>query len=256
MGVFGWRTDEAREASDRAARQVGEAARTGDAQGALERARLGGRDEGLTGAATRLVERLLDFGIDGAGPFKSAHEIADSALREAGGNRERAVSAIRAEHRKLAAAGGFVTGLGGFFTMLVALPANVVEFYVLGTRMTAAIARVRGYDIDQPEIRSAILLTLAGADSDDLLKKAGVVAGGGKLAAIALERLPAPALMVLNKAIAFRLLGRLGQGVIAKLGRAVPVVGGVVGGGVDVYMLGQIGRQAAKEFPAVVTYGD
>lgn len=254
MGIFGWGKDETREASDRAAEQVREVAKGADAQSALERARLA--DEGgLTGAATRLLERLLDVGIDGRGPFDSAHDVADQALKEAGGDPEEAIRQIQRSHRRLGAVGGFVTGLGGFFTMPVALPANVVEFYLLGTRMTAATARLRGYDIDQPEIRSAVLLTLAGADSDDLLKKAGVFATGGKLTSVALQRLPAPALMVLNKAIAFRLLGRIGSGILAKLGRAVPVVGGLVGGGVDVFMLGRIGKQAVEEFPPVATYG-
>ena len=177
MGIFGWGKDEARDASDRAAGQVQRAAREGDARGALERARLA--DEGgLSGAATRLVERLLDVGIDGRGPFDSAHKVADDALAQTGGNRGEALRIIQREHRRLGAVGGFVTGLGGFFTMPVALPANILGFYLLGTRMTAATARVRGYDIDQPEIRSAVLLTLAGAESDDLLKKAGVVAAG------------------------------------------------------------------------------
>jgi hypothetical protein len=121
--------------------------------------------------------------------------------------------------------------------------------------MTAATAKVRGYDIDQPEIRSAILLTLAGADSEDLLKKAGLQAAGGKLSAVAFDRLPAPALMVLNKAVGFRLLGRIGQGTFARLGRLVPFVGGLVGAAVDVYMLNRIGKQAAKEFPPVETFG-
>jgi len=255
MRIFGWGEDETRKASDRAAGQVAEAARSKDAQSALARAQLGGKDDGLSGAATRLIERLLDVGIDGKGPFDPAHRVADEALAKAGGDRERAIRDLRASHRKLVAVGGFVTGLGGFFTMPVALPVNVLEFYLAGTRMTAAIARVRGYDIDQPEIRSAILLVLAGAESDDVLKKAGLVAGGGTLTRVALQRLPAPALMVLNKAIAFRLLGRLGQGVIAKLGRGVPVAGGLVGGSVDVYMLGQIAKQAVKEFPPVATFG-
>jgi hypothetical protein len=35
----------------------------------------------------------------------------------------------------------------------------------------------------------------------------------------------------------------------------VPLVGGLVGAGVDVYMLGRIGKQAAKEFPPVETFG-
>ncbi|GAA6527077.1 EcsC family protein [Intrasporangium sp. DVR] len=248
MGIFGWGKDETREASDRAARQVQEAARTGNAGSALERARLAD-EEGLSGAATRFLERLLDVGIDGKGPFASARSVADQALKDAGGDPEEAIRIVERSHRRLGAAGGFVTGLGGFFTMPVALPANVLEFYLLGTRMTAATARLRGYDIDQPQIRSAVLLTLAGADTEDLLKKAGVFAAGGRLTSVALERLPAPALMVLNKAIAFRLLGRLGSGVIAKLGRAVPVVGGLVGGGVDLYLLGRIAKQATEEFP-------
>jgi len=254
VGIFGWGKDETREASDRTAAQVQEVAKQGAGGSALERAR--GTDEGgLTGAATRLLERLLDVGIDGKGPFDSAHTVADDALKEAGGDPDQAIGMVHRQHRRLGMVGGFATGFGGFFTMAVALPANVVEFYLLGTRMTAATARLRGYDIDQPEIRSAVLLTLAGADSDDLLKKAGVFAAGGKLTAVALERLPAPALMVLNKAIAFRLLARLGSGIIAKLGRAVPVVGGLIGGGVDAYMLTRIASQARREFPAVATYG-
>ena len=130
-----------------------------------------------------------------------------------------------------------MTGLGGFFTMPISLPANVLEFYLLGTRMTAATAKVRGYDLQQADIRTAVLLTLIGADSDDLLKKAGLVAAGGKLSGIAFNRLPAPALMVLNKAIGFRLLGRIGGSTFARLGRAVPIVGGLLGAAIDVYML-------------------
>jgi hypothetical protein len=236
--------------SDAGTEQVGE----GADGGALARAALPA-ESGLAGAATRLVERLLDVGIDGKGPFDSAHEVAAKALRDAHGDAEQALRIIARDHRQLGAAGGFVTGLGGFFTMPVSLPANLLEFYLLGTRLTAATAKVRGYDIDQPEIRSAILLTLVGADRDDLLKKAGLHAAGGRLSMLALDRLPPPTLMVVNKAVGFRLLGRIGQGTFARLGRAVPVVGGVLGAGVDVYMLGRIGQQAAKEFPPVATFG-
>ncbi len=139
--------------------------------------------------------------------------------------------------------------------MPVSIPANVLEFYLLGTRVTAATAKLRGYDIDQPEIRSAILLTLVGADSEDLLKKAGLHAAGGKLSGLAFDRLPAPALMVLNKAVGFRLLSRIGQSTFARLGRAVPVVGGVIGAAFDVYLLRRIAKQARKEFPPVETFG-
>ncbi len=243
--------DESSEAAGEGAGQV----RTATEGGALERAKL--PDEGgLTGAATRLIERLLDIGIDGRGPFDSAEKIAETALKHARGDADQALKIVRRDHRQLGAVGGFVTGVGGFYTMPISLPANVLEFYLLGTRLTAATAKVRGYDLAQPEIRSAVLLTLIGADSDDdLLKKAGLTAAGGKLSGLAFNRLPAPAMMVLNKAIGFRLLGRIGGSTFARLGRAVPIVGGLLGAVIDVYMLGRIGKQAAQEFPPVATYG-
>lgn len=250
MGIFGWDKDETIKASDQTAGQVMQAAAD---EGALARARAAQPEGGLSGAATKLIERLLDVGIDGRGPFDSAEKVAAGALSQAGGRAEQAIKIIQRDHKQLAGVGGFVTGIGGFFTMPVSLPANLLSFFVLGTRMTAAIAKIRGYDINQPEIRSAVLLALVGADSDDILKKAGLQLTGGRIVSLATDRLPAPALMVLNKAIGFRLLGRIGQGTFAKLGRGVPVAGGLIGGGVDVYMLGRIAQQAAKEFPPNTT---
>ncbi len=250
MGIFGWNKDETIKASDRTASQVQQAATN---EGALARARAARPEGGLSGAATKLIERLLDVGIDGKGPFDSAEKVAADALAQAGGRADQAIKIVQRDHKQLAGVGGFVTGLGGFFTMPVSLPANLLTFFIFGTRMTAATAKIRGYDINQPEIRSAILLALVGADSDDILKKAGLQLSSGRIVSLATDRLPAPALMVLNKAIGFRLLGRLGQGTFAKLGRGVPVAGGLVGGGVDIYMLGKIAQQALKEFPPVTT---
>jgi hypothetical protein len=202
---------------------------------------------GLAGAATRIVERLLEVGIDGRGPVDSAQQLADKA-RSAHPGPDVAIDAVVRQHLKMAAAGGFITGLGGFVTLPVALPVNVAEFYLLATRMVASIACLRGYDLRQPEVRSAVLLTLVGADSDDLLKKAGVSAEG-RLANLAAERLPGPALMMVNKGVGFRLLSQLGRKGLQRFGKAVPLVGGAVGAGVDVLLLRRIADHARHEFP-------
>lgn len=202
---------------------------------------------GLSSAATRVVERLLEVGIDGRGPIDSAQQLADKA-RSAHPGEDGAIDAVVRQHLKMAAAGGFVTGLGGFVTLPVALPVNVAEFYLLATRMVAAIACLRGYDLRQPEVRSAVLLTLVGADSDDLLKKAGVTTSG-RLANLAAERLPGPALMMVNKGVGFRLLSQLGRKGLQRFGKAVPLVGGAVGAGVDAYLLRRIADHARHEFP-------
>src|ERR1039458_6782562 len=90
-----------------------------------------------------------------------------------------AIDAMVRSHLRLAALSGFVTSLGGFVVLPIALPANVLGFYLVATRMVAGIASSRGHDIDRHEVRSAVLLALVGADADDLLLQAGEVGGGG-----------------------------------------------------------------------------
>jgi hypothetical protein len=205
-------------------------------------------ERAAAGAATGMIERLMDVGIDGRGRFESAQKIADVAMAEHG-DPERAVDAMVRSHLVLAGAGGFVTSLGGFVTMPVALPANVFGFYLVATRMVAGIAAARGYDVRQPEVRSAVLLALVGADADDLLKKAGY-ATSGRLANLAAQRLPGPVLMAVNKGVGFRLLTQLGRKSMTRLGKAVPLFGGVVGAGVDTFLLKRIADHARREFPA------
>ena len=228
MGIFGKKDEPPRDTTDVAV--VGERARSDSA----------------AGAATRMIERLMDVGIDGTAPFDSARRVADVAMAGHSGA-ERAIDALVRSHLKLAAAGGFVTSLGGFVTLPIALPANVFGFYVVATRLVAGIASIRGYDIGKPEVRSAVLLALVGADADDLLKKAGY-ASTGRLANLAVQRLPGPALMAVNKGIGFRLLSQVGKKSLTRFGKAVPLVGGVVGAGVDTFLLKRIADYARQEF--------
>lgn len=222
-----------------------------DGRSALQRASEGPEDEGILGnQAVRIVENVLDVGIDGKGWFDSAAEVADSALRSHGGDREAAVASVVRLHVLMGGAEGFVTSLGGFVTLPVALPVNVLSFYVLATRMTAAVARLRGYDVDQQQIRSAVLLTLVGADADDLLAKASVAAPAGGITNLAAQRLPGPAAMVVRKGVGFRLLASVGKNTFTRFGRAVPVIGGFIGGAVDAWMLHRVADNARREFPA------
>lgn len=204
---------------------------------------------GVTAAA--LVDRLLTVGIDGAGPFESAAAVAQRAEQRAG-SREAAISAVTRTHVLLAGAGGFVTGLGGFATLLVAIPANVVEFYLVAARAVAAVAHLRGYELSQPQVRTAVLLTLAGADADDILASVGVrrtATAVTRVAALADQRLSAPVLMAVNKGVGFRLVTQAGKNLLERFGKAVPVIGGGIGAGFDAVLLGRIVAIARSEFP-------
>lgn len=203
-------------------------------------------------AVTRLISSLLAVGIDGRGPFASASRLADKALEAHNGNIDKAISSVVAKHVRGGAAGGFITSLGGFVTMPVAIPANVFEFYVQATRMVGAIAHLRGYDVARDEIRTAVLLTLVGNDATEALRESGVpvgALGGGAVTSLLVGRLPKSALMVINKAVGFRVLRSVGEKTLARFGRLVPVAGGVLGGALDGWLMRRIAKSARKEFP-------
>ncbi|HKG50121.1 MAG TPA: hypothetical protein VKB14_06760 [Actinomycetales bacterium] len=207
-----------------------------------------GQDAEQGGVAAEIVERLVDVGIDGLGPFHAAQAVADAARRQHP-DVEQAIDAVVGRHVGLAAVGGFVTGLGGFVTLPVALPANVAEFFAVATRMVGAVAALRGYDLREPGVRSAVMLTLVGADVDDLLRQAGVPSGG-RILGLVTQRLPGPAAMVVNKGIGFRVLTATGRSLLGPLGKGVPVVGGAIGAGLDAYLLRRIAENARRELPA------
>lgn len=196
--------------------------------------------------AERVLRWVLAVGIDGIGPVRSARSVASDALSDHG-TAERAIAHVITSHSRLAVANGFVTGLGGLFTLIVALPLNVIGFSLVSARMSAAIAAIRGHDLDDPATRTAVLLTLTGNSASALLAKAGVAVPGGRITNAALRRLPSSTLAFINKGVAFRLLTKtLGTG-LTRFGRLVPVVGGVVGAVIDRTMVRSIARTAKRE---------
>jgi hypothetical protein len=203
------------------------------------------------GAIDRLVAMLVDTGLEGRGPLSSARELAEEALAKSDGDVEKAVARLARQTLVTGGIGGFVTGLGGFITMPVSLPVNLAEFYVQAVRMVGGIATLRGYDVSEPRVRTAVLLTLVGSDSHEVLEKAGMTTASGRLTSYALKGLPPGALMIVNKAVGFRLMRGVSEKVLSRLGRGIPVAGGLVGGGIDGFMMKKIADQAMKEFPAI-----
>lgn len=204
----------------------------------------------LDRAANSLAQHLISTGIDGVATFDSAAQVADKALKKEG-SREKAVDAIVGSHTKLAGANGFVTNLGGFLTMPVALPANIVGFYTVATRMVAAIAHLHGHDLRDDSVRSAILLDLIGADATQVLKGMGPISGG-VATNVATRRMPPAALAVVNKSVAFRLGSQMGRKFLGRIPRIIPVAGGFIGAGLDVALMRRIAEAARKDFVAQV----
>jgi hypothetical protein len=207
-------------------------------------------ENALAALAERLVGQVVELGIRGGGPLAAAVETAEQHLTTAGGDREEAIRRLVATHVRLAAASGFVTGLGGIATLPVTVPASMAGLYVLATRMTAGIAHLRGYDVETDEVRSAVLVSLLGSAGAPVLRDTGV--GSERSTVAALERLPVGVLTELDRQVGHRLVAKAGEKGVVGLAKLVPLVGGPIGAAVDGVSCKTIAGYAMRTFTPVV----
>ena len=123
-------------------------------------------------AAAGILRQVLEIAIDGYQRFPGAEKIAETKLAKSGDDVAVAIEAVIDQHIRLAGVQGFVTSIGGLVTLPVALPANLTGLAIVQARMVASIAHLRGYDLGDPRVRTAVITCLLGEDGvTDRLKK-------------------------------------------------------------------------------------
>lgn len=142
---------------------------------------------------------------------------------------------------------GFITGFGGFATMIATLPANITSVMYVQLRMCCAIAKMGGYDIHSDQVQTLIYACLTGSAVSDVLKQAGIKFGN-KFGAAMVKKIPGKTLTAINQKVGFRFITKFGEKGIINLGKDVPVLGAVIGGGIDVASTRVIGYNAYKIF--------
>jgi uncharacterized protein (DUF697 family) len=207
------------------------------------------------GVNSAFVHQTVQRAVHGFGPLPSAAAAARKQLEEQDGMVDQAVHEIIENHTALAAAQGFVTNVGGIATAAATIPANIAGLALLQVRMVAAIAHLRGYDLDDGRVRNALLLLVLGEETVRGLVERKKAPGTPMLIATApaydpeLDRLMASEF---TSALVSRVLGRRAAGTVV---RRVPVAGGVWGASADAFATWQIGKYAARELRARPTSG-
>ncbi|MFV0452576.1 MAG: EcsC family protein [Propioniciclava sp.] len=193
------------------------------------------------------LRQLLDTAISGVSFLPSAKKAAAHHLVRRD-SVEDAIDGLVVNHIGLAMAQGFVTNLGGLATVAVALPANMAGVAVLQIRMVAAIAHLRGYDIEAARVRTALAMCLLGEEGSTRLVRTGILPGLPVVVATAPvhDR-------NLDTVISERLFGELaarlgGRHAGVMLARRIPLLGGGVGGALDAAHTHGIGRFARDQF--------
>ncbi len=196
------------------------------------------------------ILQALDWGyetsVNGVAGMDSAEELAASYMKNADSPYEQANSLIRWQNTK-AGTSGFVAGLGGIITLPVAVPANLATVLYVQIRMIAAIAHMGGQDIRDDRVKTMVYACLVANSAKDLAKDLGI-AVGNKIALNMVKKIPGKTLTEINKKVGFKLFTKFGEKGVINLGKAVPLVGGVIGGSFDVYTTNKIGNIARDSF--------
>ena len=183
------------------------------------------------------VREALNRAIDGIGPLPPAAVAAE----------KHGVHDLVESHVRYAGAQGLLTGLGGAITAAVTIPANIAGLALIQARMVAGIAHLRGYDLDDPRVRNAVLTCMLGRETVNQRIKERTLPGPPM--AVATAPVHDPDLdRVLAAEVATDLIQRVGGKRLAiAIARRTPIVGGAFGMGADGWATWRVGTYAARE---------
>lgn len=142
---------------------------------------------------------------------------------------------------------GFLTSLGGIITLPVSVPANLASVWYVQLRMIATIAIMGGFDPADDEVQTLVYICLTGSSVSKMCREAGVQFGN-KITTAMIKKIPGTVLTKINQAVHFRFVTKFGTKGLINLGKMVPVVGGIVGGGFDLAGTKVIAGIATKTF--------
>ncbi|MEM6785303.1 MAG: EcsC family protein [Bacteroidota bacterium] len=191
---------------------------------------------------TFLLNTLYPRALDGLPVLGSPQEFAQPYLDKVGPKRSRAEQMVRA-HLAAASATGFVSGLGGWVTLPITIPANLAGVALVQLHMTAAVAHLGGHTLGDPAIQERIVGCLIGdpdheterRTEDEMVDRFGV-----KFAEKGLQFVATQSWQLAKFATQRSLTNRLA--------RRIPLVGGVIGGLSDLYNTRVVARCALDTF--------
>lgn len=198
-------------------------------------------------AAVRAFRTVVALAIDGTDWFPGAKTVAGKHLQSKG-SVEDAISSVVNSHIAMSGAQGFLTNIGGLAAMIIGAPANLTAVALVQTRMVAAMAHLRGYDLNETRTRHAVVTTLLGQRIvDDLVDK-------GSLPGAPLVVATAPAVdasleqMISQRVMTALLTATGGKQVIGLIAKRIPLVGGGVGAATDSWNTAAVARYARDQF--------
>ncbi len=195
----------------------------------------------------KLLDKLYDNSIQGIPKISpSVNQLAEQYIEKSSDTKAAAKTFINYQIAKCTTS-GFIAGLGGLITLPVTIPANIGSVLYVQMRMIACLAHMGGYDTNSDQVQTLVYACLAGISVDQIVKQVGIQFGV-KFANAMVKKIPGTVLTKINQKVGFRFLTKFGTKGLINIGKAVPFVGGVIGGGFDFAETKIIANRAYKMF--------
>lgn len=195
-----------------------------------------------------VLNNIYNLAVTGNGSFgDSIQELADEYV-ERYGRTEKAIDKMVSNQRLKCTATGFVTGLGGFVTLPITIPADIASSLYIEIRMIAAVAAICGYDINSDEVKTLVYLCIVGNSVGDVLKQAGLKSLTNYSAKVLIPKISNAIAAKVAENVGNKLLLKTSTKVLPKLGKLVPVIGGVVSGAYNYAEVSAYAKVAKNRF--------
>lgn len=192
------------------------------------------------------LDKIYGQVLKGLPKTKNCYELADEYLSKYRRTEDACDDFIKYQILKCTTS-GFVTSLGGFITLPIAIPANLASVWYIQLRMLATIAIMGGLNPDDDAVQTLCYVCLVGGSASKLLKNAGIQFGN-KLALAGIKKIPGKILTKINQKVGFRFVTKFGTRGIVNLGKLIPLVGGVIGGSIDLIETKIMAKKAKEMF--------
>lgn len=194
--------------------------------------------------------RAFDWGyekaVTGTPNSCSALELAEQYKKRKGDLTDKANALILKQKLKCATS-GFLSGIGGLYTIPITLPLNITFVMYCHIRMITAIAHMGGHDIYDPKVKTLVFLCLSGNVAKDIMEDIGIRVGAA-MGQEMYKQISSEIIKQINHIVGMRLLAQSGGKGTFILGRSIPFLGGAIGATSDALATHAIGKAAKLIF--------
>lgn len=199
------------------------------------------------GIIMKTLDYVYEKAVNGIPGLETAESMANDYIRKHQNNPKLSSKELIRWQILKAGTAGFLSGIGGLFTLPVAIPANIASVLYIQTRMIAAIAVIGGYNVRDDRVKTLILMCLTGSSMSDIAKDFGIKVGA-KFAETAIKNISGKTITKINQAVGFRFVTKFGTTGAVNIGKMVPLIGGILSGSFDSITTFTIGKIAIVSF--------